>query len=135
MIIDIDNKNDLNKICGYNSSIVNIDFNNNPYIRYILYVSDNNILGFLCYEYIYDRYETDNLFVDEPNRCKGIGLLLIKSLIEKGKTDNIKNITLEVNIENTIAINLYKKVGFVEKAIRKKYYNGIDGILMEKEMM
>ena len=43
-----------------------------------------------------------------------------------------KNITLEVKIDNNAAINLYKKYNFVEKAIRKGYYNGIDGILMER---
>ena len=35
-------------------------------------------------------------------------------------------------IDNVKAINLYKKYGFKQVAIRKKYYNGIDGILMEK---
>ena len=44
-----------------------------------------------------------------------------------------KNITLEVKKDNIPAISLYKSVGFVEKAIRKGYYQGIDGILMEKE--
>ena len=43
-----------------------------------------------------------------------------------------KKITLEVNINNTIALNLYKKFNFKEVAIRKGYYNGIDAILMER---
>ena len=43
-----------------------------------------------------------------------------------------KNITLEVKKDNIVALKLYKKMGFEEKAIRKNYYNGIDGILMER---
>ena len=30
-------------------------------------------------------------------------------------------------------MNLYKKFGFEKKAIRKGYYHGIDGILMERK--
>ena len=47
------------------------------------------------------------------------------------KKQKCVNITLEVNKENTYAIKLYKKVGFKEVAIRKNYYDGVDGILME----
>ena len=43
-----------------------------------------------------------------------------------------KNITLEVKKDNLPAIHLYKSAGFEEKAIRKGYYQGIDGILMER---
>jgi ribosomal protein S18 acetylase RimI-like enzyme len=43
-----------------------------------------------------------------------------------------KNITLEVRKDNYPAIHVYKSLGFVEKAIRKNYYKGIDGILMER---
>ena len=40
--------------------------------------------------------------------------------------------TLEVKINNYIAINLYQKYGYKKVAIRKGYYNGVDGILMER---
>ena len=53
-------------------------------------------------------------------------------LLEKMISLVDKSITLEVKIDNLPAINLYKKYNFVEKAIRKGYYNGIDGILMER---
>ena len=45
------------------------------------------------------------------------------------------NITLEVSTENQKAINLYEKFEFKKKAMREKYYQGIDGILMEKELI
>ena len=44
-----------------------------------------------------------------------------------------KDITLEVKMDNFPAISLYEKNGFERKAIRKGYYNGIDGILMERK--
>ena len=52
-----------------------------------------------------------------------------------GKEKNILNITLEVKETNYSAINLYNKLGFISKAVRKNYYKDTDGILMEKEMI
>ena len=45
------------------------------------------------------------------------------------------NITLEVRVSNIRAINLYKKFGFREVALRKYYYGDEDAILMEKQVM
>ena len=44
-----------------------------------------------------------------------------------------KSISLEVRENNYPAIRLYKKFNFSERAIRKGYYQGIDGILMVRE--
>ena len=44
-----------------------------------------------------------------------------------------KDISLEVRENNDPAIKLYKKYGFEEVAVRKGYYNGIDGLLMERK--
>lgn len=46
----------------------------------------------------------------------------------------IKNITLEVDSANEIAIQFYKKHGFQSAAIRKNYYEDRDGILMNKTL-
>ena len=59
----------------------------------------------------------------------------MKKIIDEAEINEKINITLEVRKDNIPAINLYKKHGFFEKAIRKGYYKGTDGILMEKEMM
>ena len=45
-----------------------------------------------------------------------------------------ENITLEVNINNIKAINLYKKLDFKIIATRPNYYNGVDGYLMERRV-
>jgi ribosomal-protein-alanine N-acetyltransferase len=66
---------------------------------------------------------------------KGYGSKLLDYLIDSATKNDIKNITLEVRKDNENAIYLYKKKGFIEKALRKNYYNGIDGVLMEKELI
>jgi len=108
---------------------------NNPYTKIYLYIENNNVLGLIHINNIYDRYEINNIFVLDKYRKKGIASKLIEKVISEGLKDKVINITLEVKESNYKAINLYKKYGFVAKAIRKGYYNGINGILMEKEMM
>ena len=84
---------------------------------------------------IYDRMEIDNFSVIEEYRNIGIGTKLLAYLVSLAINYRVVNITLEVRISNDIAINLYKKFGFREVAIRKYYYGDEDGILMEKQVM
>lgn len=111
------------------------DLNNNVFSKYFIYVEESNIIGFVNYFDIYDRYEIVNIFVTATYRNKKIGSKMLEHLIKLGEKQNIKNITLEVKKDNIVAINLYKKYNFEIVAIRKLYYQGIDGLLMERKMM
>lgn len=72
-----------------------------------------------------------NIVIAKKYRGKGYSKILLDNLLSFCKsTLNLKSINLEVNVENTIAINLYKKYNFVEVGLRKKYYNNNDAILM-----
>lgn len=108
---------------------------NNPYVKIYTYSVDKKVVAFIQYEYIYDRFELDNIFVLDNYRRQGIASILIEFMIREGLNKKISNITLEVRQNNTQAIKLYKKYGFIEKAIRKNYYGHDNGILMEKEMI
>lgn len=99
----------------------------NPYGHFIVYKKEGIIVGYLYYSLIYDRIEINQIEVLEEERRKGIASKLMEYLIK-----NNLSITLEVKKTNISAINLYKKYGFNEVAIREGYYNGVDGILMEK---
>ncbi len=103
---------------------------NNSFVNYIAYQKDQ-ILGYIEYNDLYESIDIVNIFVLEEYRNVGIGYKLLKELINIAKKGNKENITLEVSSLNDVAINLYKKVGFKQVAIRKGYYKGIDGYLME----
>ena len=107
----------------------------NPFSRKIEYVIDNKSVGYLEYSLIYDRMEIDNFYVSEEYRNQGVGTKLLAHLISLAISYRVINITLEVRVSNSIAINLYKKFGFREVALRKYYYGDEDGILMEKQVM
>ena len=109
----------------------NIKGTTNPFTKYIAYF-DEEILGYIEYNDIYETIDIVNIFIKEDKREKGIGEKLLTFLIKENKDK--KNITLEVSKENEPALNLYKKVGFEIVGIRKEYYKGIDGYLMELKL-
>ena len=109
--------------------------NSNPFARRIEYILEDKVIGYLEYSLIYDRMEIDNFSVLEEYRNNGIGTKLMSYLVSLAIDLRVVNITLEVRVSNNIAINLYKKFGFREVALRKYYYGDEDGILMEKQVM
>ena len=107
----------------------------NPFKRRLEYIHNDSSFGYLEYSIIYDRMEIDDFLVVETSRNKGIGTKLMTHLISIAIEYRVINITLEVRVSNEVAINLYKKFGFREVALRKYYYGDEDAILMEKNIM
>lgn len=103
------------------------DLDTNPFAKYIL-LKEEEVIAYIYYSYIYDRCEINQIEVLKEKRNLGYGTKILKYLTEKVEMP----ITLEVNKENIPAIKLYRKLGFKDVAIRKGYYNGVDGILMER---
>lgn len=103
------------------------DLETNPFAKYIL-LKEEEVIAYIYYSYIYDRCEINQIEVLKEKRNLGYGTKILKYLTEKVEMP----ITLEVNKENIPAIKLYRKLGFKDVAIRRGYYNGVDGILMER---
>ena len=132
-MIEVVNNKSLEYIQGILLKEFNVKYSKNDYSKEYVYILNNEILGFIIYEYIYDRIELDYIYVDKEKRGIGIANILMNQMIDFAKENNIKNITLEVNKNNFSAISLYKKYGFIDGAIRKSYYNGEDALLMIRE--
>jgi ribosomal protein S18 acetylase RimI-like enzyme len=63
---------------------------------------------------------------------KARGLNIATKLIEKALKENA-NLRLEVRKDNVIAINLYEKLGFTCKGIKKRFYpDGCDAKIYQK---
>ena len=105
------------------------------YSKYIVYYINDEEVGFLNYDIIYDRVEIEYIFVKEKDRRKNIASLLMNYLFEECNRHKCINITLEVRESNIIAINFYESQGFKKIAKRDKYYKNEDGLLMMKEML
>lgn len=130
MIVEItqENINELDNSFINKEEVIH-EFEINPFAKYLIYKDDNEVIGYIYYSDIYDRAEINQFEVEVSHRNCGKGKKLIEKMIELVD----KSITLEVKKDNYPAINLYKKQGFIEKAIRKGYYQGIDAILMERK--
>ena len=105
------------------------EFESNPFAKFLLLKEDNEIIGYIYYSDIYDRLEINQFEINNQYRNKGKGKQLLQYLIDKEK----KNITLEVKKDNYSAIKVYESKDFKHIAVRKGYYNGIDGLLMERK--
>ena len=130
MFIDInkDNINEIDNSFINKEELIN-DLSNNPFGHYMILKENNEVIGFIYYSDIYDRAEINQIEINFIHRNCGKGSKLLEKMISLVD----KDITLEVRKDNTPALKLYKKYGFVETAIRKGYYNGVDGILMERK--
>lgn len=127
---------DLEKLFdNFSKSNVIYDIENNSFTNYYIYKEDEKIVAYINYQIMYERSELININVIEDYRRRGIASKLILFMLDDLKENNVKDITLEVRIDNYNAINLYKKFGFIDVSVRKGYYQGIDGILMKKELI
>lgn len=126
--------NDVNIINDIANNIFNFDIKTTTYSKIIGYEMDNKIIGFLVYDLIYERCEIEYIAVLNEYRNKKIASQLLEYAINDCKLNNVINISLEVNVNNISAINLYKKFDFKIEAIREKYFNNDDAYLMVKEV-
>ena len=99
-----------------------------------VYLKDDKIIGYISYQIMYERAELNYIFVKEEERKKGVASKMLEYMLNNLKEECIETIDLEVNSLNKKAINLYQKYGFKTVSIKKKYYDGIDGFLMLKEV-
>lgn len=102
--------------------------------HYIVAKSNNEIVGFCGIKVVLDSADIMNIVVKKDFRNLGIGTALLNEIIALCSSLNLSSITLEVRKDNEYAISLYKNFDFETLGVRKKYYNGIDGFIMEKKI-
>lgn len=117
------------------SKSVKEDIKNNQFTNYLTYLVNGEPVAFINYYIMYERAEIININVLEEYQNQKIASKLLEYMVNECISHNVKRITLEVKETNIKAIHLYEKFDFSKVAVRRKYYQGIDGILMEKELM
>ena len=103
----------------------------NPASTYIVAKDEqNNKVGYAGIWQPIDEAHITNIVTKKDKRRNKIGTKMLEELIKIAKEKKLKDITLEVNVNNIPAINLYKKYNFKEVGIRKKYYNNSDDAII-----
>lgn len=95
---------------------------------------EETVLGFLHFSVMYERAEINYFYVENAYRNQNIGTQLLLKMFAFLKEKKVKTVTLEVSVENKSAIHVYEKLGFKKIGIRAKYYNGVDALLMMKDV-
>jgi len=95
------------------------------------------IVGFAGFWMVADEAHIINIAVRKAYQRRGLGELLLISLLNMAIENKSDFVTLEVRASNTIARKLYAKYGFTEVGIRRGYYldNKEDGVLMSTEKL
>ncbi|MBR2393816.1 MAG: ribosomal protein S18-alanine N-acetyltransferase [Alphaproteobacteria bacterium] len=90
--------------------------------------------GFIVYRQTLDEAELITIGVAPDARRGGIAAAMLGIMEGELKKNGVKSIFLEVAQDNTPARNLYKQNGFTEIGVRPKYYDGVDAIMMRKDI-
>ncbi len=97
--------------------------------------ASRDLVGFLCRWLVADECHILNIAVDPEFRRRGVGFFLLNSTIAEAISKQAICVTLEVRRANFAARQLYRKLKFEERRLRKHYYGpGEDAIVMELQL-
>jgi ribosomal-protein-alanine N-acetyltransferase len=83
---------------------------------------DGAIMGYIGMYLSFDEASITNVAVASQFRKRGCGKQLVIAAKTAAKEAGAESIFLEVRVSNVPAISLYKKQGFENLGIRKKFY-------------
>lgn len=120
----------------WTEKILEENLDNKLYSVYIVQ-KDEEITGYICFMTVAGESELLRIAVSTSCQRQGIAARLMDFMLEKLKTEGVRNITLEVRSRNKAAISLYEKYGFKVEGVRKRYYHNPedDALIMWKRSM
>jgi len=94
------------------------------------------IMGYLIFYYALDEGEIARIAVLKKYQNQGVGSHLIGELEKLCRQKGVDKLFLEVRESNRTAVNFYRKLGFENNGIRRKYYAepAEDAVLMSREI-
>jgi ribosomal-protein-alanine N-acetyltransferase len=112
-----------------------------PFLRWPLKTGDahgnrhGRLLGYAGMWLMVDEAHITTIAIRSEWRGRGLGELLLVSLIEEASDEGVRRVTLEVRVSNETAQNLYRKYGFKREGMRPRYYsdNNEDAYIMSTE--
>lgn len=104
----------------------------NKFATYIVIEIDKRVIGYCGVWIVVDEAHVTNVAILPEYRGRKLGEALMGKLIEVAIGKGAKSMTLEVRVTNNVAQSLYRKFGFKNGGIRKKYYsdNQEDALIM-----
>ena len=99
------------------------------------FAEDDVLVGYAFVSRYVDAWHVMNVAVAPEFRRRGIATELLERLFEVTAEDRRRGYTLEVRVSNVNAIQLYERLGFEARGIRRGYYtdNREDALIMWRE--
>lgn len=82
-----------------------------------------NIIGFCGLWHMVSEAHITTIATHPDYRGRGVGELLLSTLIGIAYTVHARYVSLEVRVSNYVAQNLYRKYGFSQTGMRRRYYS------------
>jgi [ribosomal protein S18]-alanine N-acetyltransferase len=94
-----------------------------------------NIVAFSGLWHMVNEAHITTIAAHPDYRGRGVGELMLSSMIERAYAVHARYVTLEVRVSNYVAQNLYRKYGFSQTGVRRRYYsdNHEDAFVMSTE--
>ena len=108
----------------------------NNFAHYVVALQAEKVIGYAGMWLVLDEAHITNVAVHPNCRGQKLGLALMLETMRQAVLRGAVRMTLEVRPSNTVARELYKKLGFKEKGLRKRYYTDTneDAIIMWVEL-
>lgn len=96
----------------------------------IVLTLNSRVIGYGLGWLVLDEFHLGNLAIRPDLKGRGYGALILERMVEAVKKKGCRTASLEVRASNVTAINLYHKYNFKEIAVRKKYYQDEDALVL-----
>ena len=96
----------------------------------VVLTMNSEVIGYGLGWIVLDEFHLGNLAISPGNKGRGYGSMILERMIEEVKIKGCRTASLEVRASNVTAINLYHKYNFKEVAVRKKYYQDEDALVL-----
>lgn len=108
-----------------------------PFGRAAALASNERVVGFAGMWLMLDEAHVTTIGVHRDLRGHGLGELLFATLLDIAQNVSASRVTLEVRVSNHSAQALYRKYGFHEEGIRRRYYSddNEDALIMWSEVL
>ncbi|WP_409291110.1 ribosomal protein S18-alanine N-acetyltransferase [Peribacillus sp. SCS-37] len=105
---------------------------NNKYALYLVLEDEGRVIGYCGTWLVLDEAHITNIAILPEYRGRSLGEALLVKMMQTVMQMGAISITLEVRVSNVPAQSLYRKLGFQNGGIRKRYYtdNYEDALVM-----
>lgn len=101
----------------------------------VVAVADGRVVGMLHVDVSRHGFGEFGMLVDRDWRGCGVGSALLQATVEWARGHGLHKLCLEVFAQNSAAIALYRKYGFMEEGRRMKQYRRASGELWDSIVM